>query len=526
MGIPSYFSYIVKNHANIIKKINYLDKIDNFYLDSNSIIYDTLRLIGEKYENDDTKFEKLLIKETIKKLNEYINLISPKKTLIIAFDGVAPVAKLEQQRTRRYKSYLLSKLTSEINKSSKTTWNKTAITPGTKFMSKLGKQITKYYNTKFNNINNINIIISDSNEVGEGEHKIFNYIRQNSIFHKNTNTLIYGLDADLIMLSLNHLHISNNIYLYRETPEFIKSIDNELEPNENYYMDIPILADAIVYNLTGIKKFDKNVLHDYIFICLLLGNDFLPHFPSLNIRTSGIHTIMATYKNIINTKNIHLCDKSNIKWSNLKILVEALSEQEHNNIKNEYKIRNKLEKKFYPNNTIDEKLYRLQNIPTKRRENEKYIDPFNYYWECRYYEKLFDIDINKAYKQCICINYLEGLEWVFKYYTIGCIDWRWKYKYHYPPLLNDLKNYIPSWGTSMIEKNANEPVSDVVQLSYVLPKCSLNLLSKKNKDKLMKQMKDKYPDNCELEWSFCKYLWEAHPKLPLININNLERLIT
>ena len=44
MGIPSYFSYIVKNHRNIIKKlndINYL--IDNLYIDSNSIIYDALR---------------------------------------------------------------------------------------------------------------------------------------------------------------------------------------------------------------------------------------------------------------------------------------------------------------------------------------------------------------------------------------------------------------------------------------------------------------------------------------------------
>ena len=52
MGIPSYFSYIVKNHANIIKKINKLEQIDNFYLDSNSIIYDTLRLISKKYKKD------------------------------------------------------------------------------------------------------------------------------------------------------------------------------------------------------------------------------------------------------------------------------------------------------------------------------------------------------------------------------------------------------------------------------------------------------------------------------------------
>ena len=214
MGIPSYFSYIVKNHSDIIKKINYLKKIDNFYLDSNSIIYDTLRLISNNYKGNDAKFEKILIKETIKKINEYISLISPTKTVIIAFDGVAPVAKLEQQRTRRYKSYLMDKITKSIKSKPEKTWDKTAITPGTKFMEKLGKEIKKYYKNSYNNVNNVNIIVSTSDDVGEGEHKIFEYIRENQIFHSKTTTLIYGLDADLIMLALaTH---EANFYILRE----------------------------------------------------------------------------------------------------------------------------------------------------------------------------------------------------------------------------------------------------------------------------------------------------------------------
>ena len=348
-------------------------------------------------------------------------------------------------------------------------------------MEKLGKEIKKYYATKFKNNININIFVSTSDDVGEGEHKIFEYIRENQIFHKQTTTLIYGLDADLIMLCLNHLNISRSIYLYRETPEFIKSINNELEPNENYFMDIPTLSDAIIEKLTISKNNNKNVLHDYIFLCLLLGNDFLPHFPSLNIRTTGIHTIMATYKNTLGKRNLNLCSKNKIYWCNLKILIDALSDNEHNNLKDEYKLRNRFEKRHYSSNTVEEKLRKLENIPTKKREIEKYIDPFSYYWECRYYEKLFDLDINNAYKQKICINYLEGLEWVFKYYTTGCIDWRWKYDFHYPPLLNDLKNYIPSWDTSMIESNNHQPVNQLTQLSYVLPNKSLTLLPKKFK---------------------------------------------
>ena len=62
------------------------------------------------------------------------------------------------------------------------------------------------------------IYISGSDIPNEGEHKIFKYIRNNHEYHKTTNTIIYGIDADLFMLSLTHLKYCNTIYLYRETP--------------------------------------------------------------------------------------------------------------------------------------------------------------------------------------------------------------------------------------------------------------------------------------------------------------------
>ena len=98
-------------------------------------------------------------------------------------------------------------------------------------MKNLDEKIAKEFsNPSLFNLNEI--IISGSNIHGEGEHKIFKYIRDYPEKHNGQNTIIYGLDADLIMLSINHLPISPNIYLFRETPEFIKSINSELEPNE------------------------------------------------------------------------------------------------------------------------------------------------------------------------------------------------------------------------------------------------------------------------------------------------------
>ena len=98
MGIPSYFSFIVKNHGNIVRKIHKLNKnIDNFYLDSNSIVYDCLRALDKNYKDNDEEFERLLIEAVCRKIDEYISIIQPSNNVLIAFDGVAPVAKLEQQ---------------------------------------------------------------------------------------------------------------------------------------------------------------------------------------------------------------------------------------------------------------------------------------------------------------------------------------------------------------------------------------------------------------------------------------------
>ena len=527
MGIPSFFSYIIKNHPEIIKQIANNNLIfNNFYLDSNSIIYDSMRQI--EYQNNDREFEEELIKQVCKKIDEYIKIISPDGIIYIAFDGVAPVAKMEQQRTRRYKSSFEAKLKKKLGNESVIGWNKTAITPGTEFMNKLDKYIHNHYRNSEKKLGVKKIIISTSTEVGEGEHKIFQFIRNNPDLHKK-NTLVYGLDADLIMLGLNHLPVAHKIYLFRETPEFIKSINSRFIPNENYILDLPELAKTIISRMNNYKTINKkqqhNRLYDYIFLCFFLGNDFLPHFPSVNIRTNGIEILLDAYSATIGKTDNNLTDGKQIFWKNIYKFIKYLSENERENLKHEYKIRERWEKRRFKANTNEEKLMKLQNIPIKKRDIEKYIDPYKFLWQKRYYEKLFHTDINHDYKKSICVNYLEGLEWVIKYYTTNCVDWRWHYRYHYPPLLTDLLVFIPHFNTCMIEKNNNKPVHPYVQLSYVLPRDSLYLLPYNIYMKLIKEKKKYYNENCDFIWSFCKYFWESHVKMPTIDLDELEQFI-
>jgi 5'-3' exonuclease len=533
MGVPSYFSHIVKNYPHIIKKyVNNILKVDNLYLDCNSIIYDAYSKM---------EFDKLtetiaisIIKSVISKIEEYINVVQPSKMVIIAFDGVAPVAKLEQQRSRRYKSWYQNEISRMIFKKEKEDpWNTTAITPGTKFMSDLNNNITDHFDKIVSkNLNVKEILISGSNKIGEGEHKLFSYIRSNLQKHSNETTVIYGLDADLIMLSINHLPLCPNIYLFRETPHFIKSIDSSLEPESNYFLDIPKFADALTMYMNNdielTTQQQKNKIYDYIFLCFFLGNDFLPHFPSINIRTGGIDKMMNAYKATIGNSNVNLTDGKTIYWVNVRQLVQYLAKQEEEFIIKEHRSRNKKERYKLPDTTAEEKFKKFESIPLYDREMEYFINPVKPFWQSRYYQGLFGIKnyLKEEQIRDISINYLQGLEWTMKYYTSGCPDWRWRYRYNYPPLLQDLIHFIPIFNTEFVPYRSPNPVSEIVQLCYVLPRASLYLLPKRLYFELIKKYDHWYKGNCDFIWAYCRYFWESHVEMNEIDIDELERFIT
>ncbi len=526
MGIPSYFKHVIQQYRTIIRKYDKSLRIDNLYLDSNSIIYDAVRadaVVGKK------DIEAAILKEVVNKIADYIKTIGPSNKVMIAFDGVAPAAKLAQQKTRRYKGQIEKACHESMGIISETTWDTTAITPGTKFMDKLNKHLRAAFKSP-SKFGVSEIIVSPPDEPGEGEHKIFHYIRSNKEYHMGTSTAIYGLDADLLMLTLNHLRCADKLYLFRETPHFIRTIDSTLEPEKNYLIDMPEMAKAITNDLndgSDIKnESQRQRMYDYIFICFLLGNDFLPHFPALNIRTDGISRITSAYKQTISAAG-NLTNDGRIVWKNMRYFIKILADNEEEYIMTEHKIREKQARSVkHGRPDTDPRVQSLLNIPLNDRRKEIYINPFEDGWKDRYYKMLFNTWKNDKLCKEVSLNYLEGLEWTLKYYTSGCPDWRWMYNFDYPPLLSDLINYVPYFDVELIEQKPENPVSPLVQLSYVLPSSRLSLLPRKIEMALFKNKPNWYDMNAvDVEYSYCRYFWEGHVHAPHIDIDELATLI-
>jgi 5'-3' exonuclease len=471
---------------------------------------------------EDEVLEDMIIDKTIHTILNYFDLIAPTQTFYVAFDGVAPFAKMEQQRTRRYKSVALSKLTPVNDTPRYVTWSTSNITPGTSFMKKLSDKAKQILHILQHRVETV--IISPSDEVGEGEHKMFHYMRGQKR-SPNDLAMVYGLDSDLIMLSIFHCRLFENIYIFRETPEFLKSsIPIQTSSNDAnksfHFMDVKKLSDGILNEMQCVH--DQHRVFDYVFLCFFLGNDFLPHFPCLNLRTNGMNVLLENYKKCIGKyPNQFLISKTmEIDWKQVSILVTQLARLEHDLLLSEYDLREKWSNRKWNTGTVEEKDFTFQSVPVIYRQEEEYINPSAPYWNKRYYDVFFGETVGISN---ICLNYMEGLEWVFRYYTQCCPDWKWRYRYHYPPLLQDLVHSIPIVSHTFVVPNAktNTPFHPVVQLSYVLPKANHCLLPTAVQNVLIRDYSSYFPDTYDFQWAFCRYFWEAHIKLKTIPLEVL-----
>ncbi|XP_074294961.1 5'-3' exoribonuclease 3-like [Silene latifolia] len=386
MGVPAFYSWLIGKYPNVKasfkEETNDLE-FDHLYLDMNGIIHPC-------FHPDSLMFPPTTFEEVFENIYVYIDrlfsIVRPRKLLYLAIDGVAPRAKLNQQRSRRFRTAKDNELAEEEEKILRAKYERmgkkvlpvlesrvsdsNVITPGTEFMFELSNALKSYIVKRLENDpgwKDIKVILSDATVPGEGEHKIMSFIRNlRSLpeYNPNTRHCLYGLDADLIMLALatHEIHFS----ILRE---YVGNVPDQKPDSESSLVSIIKIAEAVVYasdksTEQGKKWFDiqdksrsmailpqnfefvhvwilreylefdmqitdppekfvfdiERIVDDFIFLCLFVGNDFLPHMPTLEIRENGIGLLMHVYKNEFKNFGGYLVDMERVNEAHVSFI--------------------------------------------------------------------------------------------------------------------------------------------------------------------------------------------------------------
>ena len=160
MGVPGFFWWIVKNSKKkniknnvIIKKIK--GTVDILYLDSNCLFHPQCFKTLDNYPDWDNidYIENKMIKRILRYIDYLVDYVNPQKKLYISVDGVAPLAKMNQQRKRRFMSVHEKKIIDSIKRKhnkdiNENNWSNIVISPGTEFMEKLSESIILHFRKK------------------------------------------------------------------------------------------------------------------------------------------------------------------------------------------------------------------------------------------------------------------------------------------------------------------------------------------------------------------------------------------
>jgi 5'-3' exonuclease len=343
------------------------------------------------------------------------------------------------------------------------------------------------------------ILYSGPNEVGEGEQKLFRYARQNPC----TQLFVYGLDADLIMLSLLHLRHSPKVFLYRETKHF--SYMKGIKATEDYVFSVDEMAVQICQEMYQTTTDQTRAIDHYCFLCFLCGNDFLPHFPSIQIRNEGIPYLLGIMSQF---KQELFVEGTRIHWSGVKKLFMELAKQEQALIRANIQWKQNLR---HSAKNLEEEI----NLIPLKDIRETYL--------LKHPEEYYPFLFHQTDESAICKNYLRMLEWTLHYYHGDCKDYYMQYEFHLAPLFSSLIKEIPCFEESLVLNNTQSPPQAITQLLYVLPYEDYKDFIPRN----YKPIEKKYPMLCgmnfPLHYEFCKFLWEGHVEFSYIPIKALNQ---
>ncbi len=435
-------------------------------------------------------WEKELLKEVERTVKEVWTTAGKPDRVLLAVDGVVPMAKIRQQRVRRFKSVWLRKGSASTGE----TWDTNAITPGTEFMDSLGLSLQRLASKH-------KWTFSGVDEVGEGEHKIMKWLRDNA--SKDEDIVVYGLDADLILLSmLVGEEKSLNLFLLREKQEFGRMVS---VPGEQEYQFMNIREFQGRLGLAGYG----DVLN-YIGYMSLMGNDFLPHSLTHKLSDDGHEFVI----NEVRRQKAPLIENGRVSLNVLKNVLGhwALGEED--------RMLTMIRKKHMRSSNRGEE----EELPLKWNAEAALMDGsvLKQGWK----EEYWCILSTKYDVEHICGEYVKGFQWIIDYYTGKTVNSSWMFPAWIPPLWSDLATFLEVERTVEISPataTANGAVPrPQEQLAMVLPLESWGLVRDAGLRHLPALMPQMWPRKFDFVSLGRKWLWECEAKIPVLMVERLR----
>lgn len=501
MGIPSYFKRLLQTKKNIVLRTVPI-QVDALAIDFNCIVYNCLRspelpaYPGASEEEPHRAWEQKLLTEVCATLKDIHESAGKPKNVFVAVDGVVPMAKIRQQRMRRFKSVWWAEKEVEmgVRKREEPRWDTNAITPGTQFMDSLTTRVGTFCTQK-------NWEFSSSNENGEGEHKLMRWLREKSHIQ---NSIIFGLDADLILLSMLYSKLqSKSVWLMREKSEF-----QDAGANCKYmYLDINRLVDELD---------TKEHLLDYVVGMSLLGNDFLPHGITLKIKDNG-HERLVSELNRLHSQKKYLVENGLVQLDSLKYLLSSFASTEEQDMKQAIKKKRNM-KPMAPRNDVEKQMLPVQRLPLEWNAEKIFGTPEGLAEDWK--------DIYRTFTpKEACASYLYGLQWILDYYLGKQIVVCWYFHWNLPPLWCDLVECLNNPAIVKYTPPENYKLQPQEQLALVLPMESYHLI----RDSRLKTLPSALPQFFPSRFGFLSlgrsWMWECEADIPILTPGRLKRAL-
>ena len=514
---------------------------NTFALDLNCAIYHCVHKLQKRQPyNEDSKlrWEAQLIEQVVAYIKQITNVVKPIDTLYIAVDGVAPMAKIKQQRMRRFKSAVQAQEEGRIRAEARNApyieqprWDTNAITPGTKFMAALATALRDYGKTKTKE--GAQIVVSPADEPGEGEQKIMDYVRDK----KPVDVVVYGLDADLIVLSLAGSTLGINMDLFREEVEFNGGgVKHDIHGEEQFlYLHVNLLAKTLFETYGKPEQSLYEFITDFVALMSFLGNDFVPHGLALKIKDEGIERLLRIYKEKLTTALLvrNASDAYEYNPRTLRTLFTILAEEEPTHILRA--VKKKLTARIgstASKDPEDQALARYNDQPVlwaaeRILVDDLYVPGFEKPqiilrddWAAIYdKEALWNTNPQNSAKL-----YLESLAWTLAYYMGEPIDTEWYYPFPHPPRMESVKQLLETQNQVQAPSTKRLPLTPIQQLAMVLPQSSFHLLPRE-----YTALQQLHPYAWPTSWSVYsfgrRFLWECEPLIPLVQPGQIRQWI-